>query len=74
LREIAAPVIQPRRFRRPPPPAPPWVRRSTIITSQSDHLRRVDRGDRRAQLAKLDGDSAREIRDIVNEIIAIKTS
>ena len=44
-----------------------------LLRDQGHDLRRADRGDRPGQLAKLDADSAREeIRDIVNEIIAIK--
>ena len=76
LREIAAPVVSaPPISPAKPPPAP------AMDSRRSDNYYQVKatifgaliEANDLAQLAKLDGDSAREeIRDIVNEIIAIK--
>ena len=75
-REMAAPAVAspPIAPKAPPPPAPPMeARRSdnyyqVKATIFGALIEAIDL----AQLAKLDGESAREeIRDIVNEIIAI---
>ncbi|HWZ39288.1 MAG TPA: CpaF family protein, partial [Bradyrhizobium sp.] len=69
---VSAPPIAP--VRAPPPPPPAEARRSdnyyqVKATIFGALIEAIDL----AQLAKLDGESAREeIRDIVNEIIAIK--
>ena len=66
---VVSPPIAPAKA----PPRPPWRRGGrTITTSQGVFGALIEAIDL-AQLAKLDGESAREeIRDIVNEIIAIK--
>ncbi len=71
---VASPPLAPNRAPPPPPPPPPENRRSdnyyqVKATIFGALIEAIDL----AQLAKLDGESAREeIRDIVNEIIAIK--
>ena len=71
---VASPPLAPNRAPPPPPPPPPESRRSdnyyqVKATIFGALIEAIDL----AQLAKLDGESAREeIRDIVNEIIAIK--
>ena len=70
---VASPPLAPAR-QAPPPPPPAEARRSdnyyqVKATIFGALIEAIDL----AQLAKLDGESAREeIRDIVNEIIAIK--
>jgi pilus assembly protein CpaF len=70
----AAPIIPPLPPMRAPPPAPSETRRSeSYYETKSQIFSALIEAIDLAQLARLDPDSAREeIRDIVNEIIALK--
>lgn len=70
---VASPPIAPHRPATPPPPAADSRRSDSYYQVKGTIFGALIEAIDLAQLAKLDGDSAREeIRDIVNEIISIK--